>query len=558
LTPDSPLAYNTNYTATITTGAMDLNDDAAVVLYTWTFTTAAAPIPILPTVISTIPVTPNLPTVPEDVTVPVNQVVSATFSEAMNPATINSTTFTLTYGTAPAVVVPGLVAYSAVGKSLVFVPTADLLNDTVYTATITTGAQDLAGDALASNYQWIFQTSNLASGVAPELVTEVPASGITGVPINQAVSATFSEAMNSLTLTNATYQLYTGNDVVTGTPIPATITYDPVNFIATLTPTNPLAQNTYYTAVVTTGATDLLGNPLGSTGAPNPWVFETGTASITPPAVLGPTITPFGGFGGAGGMTNMGTSTVINGDIGTIAASTLITGFHDDTVLPVVSAAGSTTGCTYTETLSNIGLVTGEIYTKAPPPTIGCPDEGTAATFAIATEAAAEALAAYNTLQSSTNPAAGTTPAAPQGTTLVVGVDLGGTTLYPGVYWSASTVDITSGDLTLDAQGDPNATWVFQIGSALTVGEAGNPRNITLAHGAQASNIFWVCGSAATINGAGGGTFNGTVIADATISTGTSGITTVTTINGRLISLGLSSPSASTTLVNTVINVPAP
>ena len=60
------------------------------------------------------------------------------------------------------------------------------------------------------------------------------------MPINQAVSATFSEAMNPLTLTSSTFQLYPGT-AATGTPIPERITYDPVNFIATLTPTNPLA-----------------------------------------------------------------------------------------------------------------------------------------------------------------------------------------------------------------------------------------------------------------------------------------------------------------------------
>jgi len=50
------------------------------------------------------------------------------------------------------------------------------------------------------------------------------------------------------------------------------------------------------------------------------------------------------------------------------------------------------------------------------------------------------------------------------------GAELGGTTIYPGVYKNASSVGITTGPLTLDAQGNPNATWVFQIGSSLTVG----------------------------------------------------------------------------------------
>jgi hypothetical protein len=134
-----------------------------------------------------------------------------------------------------------------------------------------------------------------------------------------------------------------------------------------------------------------------------------------------------------------------------------------------------------------------------------------------------------------------------------VPTELGGETLYPGVYYSATTINLTSGNLTLDAQGDPNATWVFQVGSALTVGEAGNPRSIILANGAKPGNIFWAVGSGATINGAGGGTFEGTIISNAGISVSTAGNAEITTINGRLIAL-----NASTTLVNTVINVPAP
>jgi hypothetical protein len=89
------------------------------------------------------------------------------------------------------------------------------------------------------------------------------------------------------------------------------------------------------------------------------------------------------------------------------------------------------------------------------------------------------------------------------------------------------------------------------MGTYLTVGEAGNPRNVLLANGAQASNVFWQVGSAATINAAGGGTMVGTIISEAGISVSTAGNATVTTIDGRLLAL-----TASTTLVNTVITLP--
>jgi hypothetical protein len=528
-TPDANLAPSTLYTATITTGAENLAGAGLASNYVWTFTTAAAPTLVPPTVISTIPA--NLATA-----VPLNQIVSATFSTAMNPATINSTSFTLTGSGGTAV--SGLVAYAAIGNTLTFTPAANLAPSTLFTATITTGAQNLAGTALAGNYVWTFTTGTGTVSTPPELVSAVPANLATGVPLNQAVSATFSEAMNPLTITSGTFQL-TGPGT---TAVAGTVSYDAIDFIATFTPTIPLTASTTYTTTVTNGATNLTGNPLGTTGAPNPWTFTTGKVVVPPPVVLGPTISLFGGFGGSAGMTNQGIYTVINGDIGTTGVSTTMTGFHD-TSLPIVGAVWP---CTYTETTLNIGQVNGTIDTAAPPPTVNCPQEGTAATMAIATEALLEAQTAYNTLQCNCFPGTG---AAPPGSTLAG--ELGSLTLYPGVYTNHTTVKITAGDLTLDAQGDPNASWVFQIGSSLTVGEAGQPRNIILSGGAQASNIFWVVGSSATINGAGGGTFEGTIISQAGISVSTAGVAAVTTINGRLLAL-----NASTTLVNTVINVP--
>ena len=113
---------------------------------------------------------------------------------------------------------------------------------------------------------------------------------------------------------------------------------------------------------------------------------------------------------------------------------------------------------------------------------------------------------------------------------------------------------IQGGDLTLDAQGNANATWVFQMASSLTVGGPGAaaPQSIILVNGAQAKNVFWQVGTAATINAGGGGTMAGTIISQAGASVSTDGNVAIVTINGRILSL-----NASVTLVNTVINVPA-
>ena len=73
--------------------------------------------------------------------------------------------------------------------------------------------------------------------------------------------------------------------------------------------------------------------------------------------------------------------------------------------------------------------------------------------------------------------------------------NLGGRTLYSGLYKSTGTLEITSGNLTLDAQGDTNAVWIFQIASSFNMTSG---RQVFLSGGAQASNIFWQAGSAAT------------------------------------------------------------
>jgi len=230
------------------------------------------------------------------------------------------------------------------------------------------------------------------------------------------------------------------------------------------------------------------------------------------------TAASFGAFGGGAGVTNQGINTVVGGNLGTTAACTLVTGFHDASNV-------------YTQTPLNVGAVNGSINCGPPAP-------GTTATLAVATQARADALAAYTALAAMPP---GTDPGAGQ---------LGGLVLEPAVYTSAGgTFAITTGDLTLDALGDPNAVWVFQSASALTVGLHATPRRVILIGGAQAKNVFWQVGSAARIED--GSSMVGTIIAPAGVTFSTAGQAIQTTLVGRAIGL-----TASVTLVNTTIVAP--
>jgi hypothetical protein len=87
--------------------------------------------------------------------------------------------------------------------------------------------------------------------------------------------------------------------------------------------------------------------------------------------------------------------------------------------------------------------------------------------------------------------------------------DLGGKTLTPGLYYAAGQLMIQAGDLTLEANGDENAIWVFMIASDfVTVGGEGG--NVILRGGARSKNVFWQTDRLATIGE--GTSFKGNIV----------------------------------------------
>jgi hypothetical protein len=531
---------------------------------------------------------------------PINRKITAAFTKAMNPLTINTATFLVT-GINP---VTGTVVWDATNNIALFKPSSNLAPDAIYTATITTSAQDTSGNPLASNFSWSFESCLIADATAPTVSSTVPANTAAAVPINGKITATFSEGMDSTTLTATTF-LLTGPGT---TPVTGTVTYaGNAGAIATFTPASNLAPSTLYTAKITAGAMDLAGNALAGGGvAPNPWTFTTGTAADLAPPTITSTVP-------ANIATGVGINQAVNAtfskamDPTTISTATFtvtgpgatpVTGTvaydvpsHVATLTPTTNLAPSTT---YTATISGVKDVAGNALATgaAPNPwtfTTGTATTGqapvnlrSASTFAViatssisstgsvqvngdvglhpgtsqgippaqvngtihvndpqVVQAQADLLAAYNDAVSrSTN--SQTLPG-----------NLGGLTFAPGLYTNSTSVLISGAgpgnNVTLDAGGDANGVFIFKMGSTLTTGPGSQ---VILAGGAQAKNVFWQVGSSATIDTT--TAFEGNILAAVSITLNTGAV-----VQGRMFA-GSAGGAASVTVNAASITVPAP
>ena len=174
-----------------------------------------------------------------------------------------------------------------------------------------------------------------------------------------------------------------------------------------------------------------------------------------------------------------------------------------------VLGASTVTNTGLTEVTGDVGVSPGTAVTGFPP---GIVNGTIYSAGAVAAQAQSDLTAAYNDAEGRACQVD------------LTGQDLGGMTLTDGVYCFSSSVGLT-GTLTLDAQGDPNAVFIFQIGSTLTTASASS---VNLINGAQSCMVVWQVGSSATL-----GTttaFSGNVLA-LTSNTATTGVT----VDGRLL-----------------------
>ena len=297
---------------------------------------------------------------------------------------------------------------------------------------------------------------------------------------NKTLSATFSEAMDPSTINSASFKVGAGAGA---TPVNGTVTYDASKNAATFTPSPDFAPNTAFTATITKSVKSQAGAALRAI-----WSGASPHRSVT-------------------------------------ASRRSHLDRRADSRSWLDSTVTSTNATTIT---GNLGVSPGTAVTGFPPGTLN------GSQYTGVGSAAGQAKADLNTAF---------TDAAARTCVITVAGNLGGTTLAPGLYKSTSTLAISSGDLTLDAQGDATAVFIFQMASSLTTTSG---RKVILTGGAKATNVFWQVGSSATLGT--GSDMRGTVLAQASIS-----VASGAAIEGRALT-----QTGQVTLDANTVSMPAP
>ena len=269
-TPIGGLAANTTYTVVTSSQIIDVGGLALANPGSFSLTTGSVSDSTTPSVVSASPSN-------SQTEVPTNAVIQLHFSKAIDPWTVTSSTFFLTYGSNG--VVAGTSSVSTDGLTATFTPSGPLAAYTSYNVQATSGITDLEGHGLGG-YGFSFTTGSGTDSSAPTVLTVSPANSATSVPVNVRVDLMMSAELSAASIgPNAV--VVSSN----GLSVPGTVTLNSNGTILTYLPANSLASNSTYT-VSASGFTDEAGNAV----VPFTSIFTTsasGSANTTTPAVTG-------------------------------------------------------------------------------------------------------------------------------------------------------------------------------------------------------------------------------------------------------------------------------
>lgn len=381
-------------------------------------------------------------------------------------------------------------------------------------ATITAGPGPGAGPLTVAPGALTCVAAN-ANPAIPRVISSDPSNGNTNATIsttdpttglpgpNKLITATFSLAMNPATITPA--PIFTLRNNTTNSAVAGTVTMSGAsvaNTIATFTTPTLIAGNSYTATILQTAAT-----PGGITLACiYAWTF---TTVAIPPSGLSPvnlgTAAPFGISATAGLTTAIGSSTV-NADV---LLDPIAFAICNATPVDAFGGIGSCAPTGFPPAI--VGTVISPIFTGGR--NIATIRADLNAAYLSITPLAGPPAA--GSLGGATPIAAGTTLGDVAGNPFVLGDNY----FTPGVYQSITSILVT-GDLTLDALGNPDAVFVFQssstVGTAAGAAPPGVRTRILLIGGAKASNVFWQVGTSATLGLF--SEFQGTLLAEADVT----------------------------------------
>jgi YD repeat-containing protein len=280
--PDNPFPPVATVNVSIS-NVSDVVGNVMVLPFTSSFQTQSAVDNIRPSVVRPSPSSfvfqPNPPT---NTNVPLNFKPMLAFDERINPATLNSATFSLSLQ--GQVTIPSTITVAPDGLSALLTPTQPLLPNTLYGVSYTAGIQDLVGNVLLNAGGVSFTTGPVAiDSTQPVVLDASPRTGTQNLPVNATVTVLFSEPVSFTSITQQTVVLSTG-----GVPVNTQFALERNNTVLRIKPANllPLQANKFYELTVTPGVLDLAGNPLGSAFSSS---FTTGSATDT----VAPTTTTF-------------------------------------------------------------------------------------------------------------------------------------------------------------------------------------------------------------------------------------------------------------------------